>query len=366
VIAVGASFVALLLAFRLRHQGTGLLRWRRLWAAVVMGIAIAGMHYTGMAAARFTPAAIAPEIGTLSLHTGAMSIAVTISTFVILSVALASAAFSERTRLLAGEQQARRDAEAANGLKDEFLATLSHELRTPLNIIVGRTSMLRSIAHDAAQVIQTADTIARNGEALSRLVEDLLDVSRMTLGGVQLEWQSVDLPALLESAASGVKPGAEAKGIHLAVAAGPRVPRVMGDPIRLQQVMWNLLNNAVKFTPTGGDILASIRHGGDHVVLTVTDTGQGISPAFLPHVFNMFRQAESTNTRSSGGLGIGLSIVQRLVELHGGHVSAASAGVGCGTTFTVSLPFRRMSDVADRSTVPSVLASTTSESRSTT
>ena len=364
-IAVAASFVALLLAFRLRHEGTGLLRTPRLWAALAMGTAIAGMHYTGMAAARFTPAATPPESGALLLHTGSMSIAVTIGTVVILSVALASAAFSERTRLLASEQQARRHAEEASRLKDEFLATLSHELRTPLNVIVGRTYMLRSIAHDPAQVIQAADTIARNGEALSHMVEDLLDVSRMTFGGVRLEWQSVDLPALLELALDAVKPGAEAKAIELAVAAGPRVPRVMGDQIRLQQVMWNLLTNAVKFTPAGGGILASVRHQGHHVVLTVTDTGQGIDPAFLPHVFDMFRQAEPTNTRSYGGLGIGLSIVRRLVELHGGQVSAASAGLGCGTTFTVSLPFQPKLVGADRSTLSSV-ASTTSQFPSTT
>jgi signal transduction histidine kinase len=365
MIAVAASFVALLLAFRLRHEGTGLLRKLRLWAAVVMGVAIAGMHYTGMAAARFTPAPMAPEIASLSLHTGAMSIAVTISTVVILSVALASAAFSERTRLLAREQQARREAEAANRLKDEFLATLSHELRTPLNVIVGRSFMLRSIAHDAAQVIQTADTIARNGEALSYMLEDLLDVARMTVGGAQLEWQAVDLPALLESAASGVRPGAEAKGVLLAVAAVPRVPFVMGDPIRLQQVVWNLLTNALKFTPTGGQIHANVRQEGHHVVLTVTDTGQGIDPAFLPHVFDMFRQAEPTRTRTYGGLGIGLSIVRRLVEQHGGQVSLASAGVGRGTTVTVSLPFQPQVVVENRATV-SPVASTPSGTPSTT
>jgi signal transduction histidine kinase len=353
-IAVAASFVALLLAFRLRHEGTGLLRRLRLWAAVVMGVAISGMHYTGMAAARFTPAAVTPEFGTLSMQTGALSIAVTISTVVVLSVALASAAFSERSRLLAAEQQARREAEAANRLKDEFLATLSHELRTPLNVIVGRTFMLRSIAHDAAQVIEIADTIARNGEALSYMLEDLLDAAGMTLRGVQLEWQAVDLPGLLELAANNIKPGAEAKGIQLAVAAGAGVPLVMGDPIRLQQVMWNLLSNALKFTPTGGEILARVHQDGHHVVLTVTDTGEGIDPTFLPYVFDMFRQAEPSNTRTYGGLGIGLSIVRRLVELHGGFVSALSAGVGRGATFTVSLPFQPQVAVDRSPAVPSV------------
>jgi diguanylate cyclase len=341
-IAVAASFGALLLAFRLRHEGTGLLRRRRLWAAVVMGIAISGMHYTGMAAAQFTPAVGAPDIGTLSLHTRGMSIAVTISSVFILSLALLSAAFDERTRLLAREQHARRDAEVANRLKDEFLATLSHELRTPLNVIVGHTYILRSVAHDPA-VIQSAEMIARNSEALTRLVNDLLDVSRMTVGSVQLEWQSLDLKALVESAASGIRPGAEAKAIQLTVAAESRVPRVAGDLVRLQQVIWNLLSNAVKFTPSGGEILVSLRQDGGDVVLTVADTGEGIDPTFLPHVFDMFRQAEPVNTRRFGGLGIGLSIVRRLVELHGGRVSAASAGLGRGATFTVTLPCQQRS-----------------------
>ena len=341
VIAVTASFGALLLAFRLRQTGEGLFRWRRLWAAAIMGVAIAGMHYTGMAAARFTPAATPPDLGALSLHTSGMSIAVVIGTFLILSMALAGAAFDERTRLLTSEQHARQEAEAANRIKDEFLATLSHELRTPLNVIVGRAQMLRTIAHDPKQVAQAAETIARNGEALGRIVADLLDISRITLGGVQLEWESVDIPALLESAASAIQPAADAKAIRLAVKSAPQVPRVMGDATRLQQVVWNLLTNAVKFTPSGGDVHAEVRQEGAAVVVTVSDTGQGIEPAFLPFVFDMFRQAEPTATRSQGGLGIGLSIVKRLVELHGGTVSAVSPGPGRGSTFTVRLPFHQ-------------------------
>jgi signal transduction histidine kinase len=340
LIAVTASFVALLLAFRLRHAGRGLFRWLRLWAAVLMGIAISGMHYTGMAAAHFSPAVHHPEPGAMSLHTGGVSLAVTAGTVLIFLLALAGAAFDERSRLLAREKQARQDAEVASRLKDEFLATLSHELRTPLNVIVGRTQMLRVVAHDPAQVMQSAETIARNGETLTRLVEDLLDVSRITLGSVQLEWQSVDLGPLVEAAAAGMRPAAESKGIKLTVDVPPAVPRGTGDPSRLQQVVLNLLTNAVKFTPRGGQIRAVVRDEGAAVTVSVSDTGQGIEPSFLPHVWDMFRQGEATTSRTHGGLGIGLSIVKRLIELHGGHVSAQSGGRDSGATFTVHVPYQ--------------------------
>jgi NO-binding membrane sensor protein with MHYT domain len=195
VIAVSASFLGLFLAFSLRDAGRGVFRWRRLGAAVAMGMAIAGMHYTGMAAARFSDAGVAIDGSTLTFHTTGMAIAVISSTVLILTLALAAAVFEERTRLLTREQRARHDAEVASRLKDEFLATLSHELRTPLNVIVGRTQMLRGIAGEPEKVRQTAETIARNAEALARLVDDLLDVSRITLSGVQLDWQLVDLGA---------------------------------------------------------------------------------------------------------------------------------------------------------------------------
>ena len=343
-IAITASFAALLLAFRLRGSGGGLFRWARTWAAMLMGVAIAGMHYTAMAAAQFTAAAADLHVSHLSLHTGGMAVAVTIGTFVILSVALAGAAIDDREQLLAREQRARHDAEAANRLKDEFLATLSHELRTPLNVIVGRTQMLRVQAEDPLRVRQTADAIAHNGELLRQLVEDLLDVSRITLGGLQLDCRPVDLPALLDAVISGVQPAAEAKGIRLRTSRVPPIPQVVGDSIRLQQVIWNLLTNAVKFTSSGGEVRAEIRRDGSDVVMTVTDSGQGIDPAFLPHVFEMFRQGESASNRTQGGLGLGLSIVQRLIELHGGTVSAASAGIGLGSVFTVSLPCQPQND----------------------
>jgi signal transduction histidine kinase len=338
VIAVTASFVALLLAFRLRRTDGGVFRWTRLWAATVMGFAIVGMHYTGMAAAQFTAGAVEPAVGALSLHPGGLSIAVIGGTMLIFSVALAGAAFDERTRLLAREQHARLDAEAANRLKDEFLAALSHELRTPLNVMVGRAQMLQAVAPDLTKVKDMAETIARNGETLTRLVEDLLDVSRMRFGGVQVERVPVDLGALVEAVAAGIRPAADAKAIRLDVSTVPRVPRVIGDAVRLQQVIWNLIANAMKFTDAGGEIRIVLRSTGTHVDLTVSDTGQGIDPAFLPYVFDMFRQGAAAIGQTTSGLGIGLSIARRLVELHGGTVSARSPGVGQGATFTVSLP----------------------------
>jgi signal transduction histidine kinase len=339
VIAVTASFLALLLAFKLRDSGKGVFRWRRLWAAMVMGIAISGMHYTGMAAARFTPATISVGPGLLTFHSTGLTIAVIASTVLILSVALAAAAFDERTRLLTREQRARHDAEVASRLKDEFLATLSHELRTPLNVIVGRAQMLGGMAGDPEKVRQAAETITRNGETLTRMVEDLLDVSRITLGAVHLDWKPVDFAALVEAAGAGIRPTAEAKGIRFFVKVDRQIGRLTGDQTRLQQVVWNLFTNAIKFTPQGGEICTELSSDGSQVVLTVSDTGQGIDPAFAPFVFDMFRQADATSNRIHGGLGIGLSIVRRLVELHGGTVSAASPGAGRGATFTVSLPY---------------------------
>jgi signal transduction histidine kinase len=273
------------------------------------------------------------------LHLQGLSFAVILSTGVILGLALASAMIDDRARLLAREQRARYDAEAANRLKDEFLATLSHELRTPLNVILGRTQMLRGIANQSEAAHRTIDAIDRNGQALARLVDDLLDVSRITRGQLQMDLQQVHLTDVLEAATFGIQTAANAKGIRISISAPPRLPVVTGDPIRLQQVVWNLLANAVKFTPRGGQIMATVRRDPSVVVLTVTDTGEGIDPTFLPQMFEMFRQGDSAATRAHGGLGLGLSIVRRLVELHGGTVSAESAGRGHGATFTVSLPY---------------------------
>jgi diguanylate cyclase len=339
VIAVTASFGALVLAFRLRRSTGGIFRWSRAGAAAVMGIAIVGMHYTGMAAARFGPATVVVEREGTTLHLQGLSLAVIASTGLILGVALASAMIDDRARLLAREQQARYDAEAANRLKDEFLATLSHELRTPLNVILGRTQMLRSLGDHSDAANRTINAIDKNAQALARLVDDLLDVSRITLGQIQMDLQRVQLGDVLEAAAFGIQTAANAKGIRVIIDAPARLPDVIGDPIRLQQVVWNLLTNAVKFTPRGGQITAAVRRDDSALVLTVSDSGEGIDPTFLPHLFDMFRQGDSAITRAHGGLGLGLSIVRRLVELHGGTVAAASAGRGHGATFTVSLPY---------------------------
>jgi signal transduction histidine kinase len=338
VIAVAASFAAMMLAFRLRLEEGRLFGWMKLGAASLMGLAVVGMHYTGMAAASFGPAAAAMRHEpVMALQMQGLSIAVIAGTLLILGLALASAAIDERERLLEREQQVRQDIETASRLKDEFLATLSHELRTPLNVILGRTEMLRSAVHDGARVRELAEIIERNGAALAKLVEDLLDVSRITLGHVRLETQPLRLADLLRIAAHGIEPAAQVKGIQLDVnAADPGF--VTGDPTRLQQIIWNLLTNAIKFTPPQGHVEARLSRDQTQIVLTVSDTGRGIDPAFLPHVFEPFRQAEPSASRSHGGLGIGLSIVRHMVELHGGTITARSAGAGQGSVFVVRLP----------------------------
>ena len=337
-IAVIASFAALLLAFRLRHDEGRLFGWLKLGAASVMGFAVVGMHYTGMAAASFGPAfSTSHGHAGLTLHTQGLSVAVIAGTLLILGLALASAAIDERERLLEREQLVRHDIETASRLKDEFLATLSHELRTPLNVIIGRTQMLRTQVHDPQRVHELTETIERNGAALARLVEDLLDISRITLGHVRLEPQPMRLADLLTIATQGIQPAAQAKDITLAVRSSD-AGLVTGDQTRLQQVIWNLLTNAIKFTPPHGKVEIALTRVDRTITLTVSDSGCGIEASFLPHVFEPFRQAEPSNSRTHGGLGIGLSIVRHLVELHGGLITVSSEGVGRGSVFTVTLP----------------------------
>jgi signal transduction histidine kinase len=233
-----------------------------------------------------------------------------------------------------------REVNDANRLKDEFLATLSHELRTPLNVILGRIRMLAvADEHPSDLVRQTIETIERNGNALARLVSDLLDVSRITAGRVQLDLQPVHLGRLAHAVAASLGPAAQAKDITLTVDDDPELPPLRADGTRLQQVIWNLISNAIKFTPARGRVTVSVGHNSRELILIVRDTGDGIAPSFLPHVFEMFRQAEPTPTRRHGGLGLGLSIVRRLVEIHGGTVTASSEGLGRGAAFTVRLPF---------------------------
>jgi signal transduction histidine kinase len=247
-------------------------------------------------------------------------------------------AAEERRQLLESEQFARGEAERANAMKDEFLATVSHELRTPLNAILGWSHLLRTGAMTAAQNQQGLEVIERNARAQIQLIEDLLDMSRIISGKMRLDIQSVDPAAFIEAAIETVKPAAEAKGIRLSPLLDPGAGPVNGDPGRLQQVVWNLLSNAIKFTARDGRIQVVLERVNSHVEIAVADTGVGIKPEFLPHVFDRFRQEKGARTRSATGLGLGLSIVKHLVELHGGSVRAVSAGEGQGATFTVCLP----------------------------
>jgi signal transduction histidine kinase/ActR/RegA family two-component response regulator len=244
----------------------------------------------------------------------------------------------ENVRLLERESNARANAEESNRLKDEFLATVSHELRTPLTAILGWSRMLESgsLATDMAD--RAIETISRNARSQAQIIDDILDVSRIITGKLYLELHPVEIAPVLEAAINVVRPTAEAKGIQIEVDFEPEPAAVPGDINRLQQVFWNLLANAVKFTPTGGRVFVRLRHVNSEVEITVADTGQGISPDFLPYVFDRFRQADSTSTRQHGGLGLGLAIARHLVEIHGGSVLASSAGNGQGAVFTVKLP----------------------------
>ncbi|MBD0346422.1 MAG: response regulator, partial [Coleofasciculus sp. Co-bin14] len=246
----------------------------------------------------------------------------------------------EREQLLSREQIARAEAETANRLKDEFLATLSHELRTPLNSMLGWTRLLQTRKFDQATTTRALETMERNTKALSQLIEDLLDVSRIITGKLRLTMRAVELVAVIDAAIEAVRSAAEAKEIQIKTVYEPSVSLVSGDSTRLQQIFWNLVSNAIKFTPKRGQIEVRLEREGSNAQITVSDNGQGIAADFLPHMFERFRQADGTITRSQGGLGIGLSIVRHLVELHGGSIRAESPGVGQGATFIVTLPLR--------------------------
>jgi PAS domain S-box-containing protein len=238
---------------------------------------------------------------------------------------------------LAQEQAARTAAEAATRAKDEFLAIVSHELRSPLTAILGYTQMLHSDTLDKDLINKVISVVERNTKAQLQIIEDLLDSARIISGKLRIEPGPVDLVPVLESALDTVRPAAEAKGVTLFADFGPRV-EMFGDSTRLQQVMWNLLVNAVKFTPKGGRVELRMEGDADNVRIRVRDTGKGIEPDFLPFVFDRFRQADTSSGRRHGGLGLGLSLVKHLVELHGGMITAASEGAGRGATFTLELP----------------------------
>ena len=335
LIAIGASAAALWLAFHLRHrmQHAGLAQFA---AALVMGGAIVGMHYTGMEAAHFLPGSICLEAD-VGISQDLLAAMVTVTALLLLTIATLVAVYDsrleDRSRILAAslatsaerqtlylhEQKARVEAERLSDMKDEFLATLSHELRTPLNAMLGWAQLLMDGGKDEKMLKRGLQTIERNARAQSQLIEDMLDMSRLIAGKIRIEvdrtWPSDFIAA--------------------AVAA---------DAGRLQQVMTNLLSNAIKFTPGGGAVRVSSKRLGDSIVIEVADSGIGIKPEFLPYVFDRFRQADSSSTRRHGGLGLGLSIAQQLVELQGGRLSAASPGEGEGATFTLTMPLSSLDD----------------------
>ncbi|MCW1886058.1 PAS domain-containing protein [Luteolibacter flavescens] len=247
------------------------------------------------------------------------------------------AALADRQSLLDAERAARGEAEIAGRMKDEFLATLSHELRTPLNAIVGWTQLLQMMP-DQTRLAEGLAIISRNAKAQTQIIEDILDMSRIVSGKLRLDVQSIELESLVRAGVETVQQAADAKGVRLQVIVDPAAHAMFGDPHRLHQVFWNLLSNAVKFTPKEGRIQVTLKRINSHVEVSVMDTGAGIEPAFLPHVFDRFRQADASITRHYGGLGLGLAIVKQIVELHGGSVKAYSPGKGEGSTFTVSLP----------------------------
>lgn len=254
---------------------------------------------------------------------------------------------AERSKLLTSEREARATAESANRIKDEFLATLSHELRTPLNAMLGWMQLLRNGDLGAEQTQKALEIIERNAKAQAQLIEDLLDVSRIIRGKITLNARPLPLKNVIGAALDTVSLAAETKQVKIEKDYADENLQVYGDPERLQQVIWNLLVNGIKFTPEGGKIVLNMQAQGDKVILKVSDTGIGIDPEVVPFLFDRFRQAEGSNRRRHGGLGLGLAIVRHLVELHGGSVTAASAGLNQGATFTLTLPALRASSSRD-------------------
>ena len=252
---------------------------------------------------------------------------------------------TERALLLATAQSARVEADSANGVKDEFLATLSHELRTPLTAILGWSHLLTDDKLDKQQTARAIETIARNARAQGRLIDELLDISRIITGKLSLDLRALKLAPLIQAVVDDVRPAADARSINLEVAFDSDIGPILGDADRLRQIVWNLLTNAIKFTPKEGNVHVRLERNDSHAVITVSDSGQGIATELLPHVFERFCQADSSNTRGNGGLGLGLSIVRQLVELHLGTVTVESSGENEGTTFRVMLPLPSLHEV---------------------
>jgi PAS domain S-box-containing protein len=247
---------------------------------------------------------------------------------------------AEREELLVSERAARETAEAATRSKDEFLAVVSHELRSPLNAILGYAALLRYGRMDAEEVKHAVEVIERSGKAQAHLIDDLLDTARIISGKLRLVVGPVDLVSVIEESVQTIRPAAEAKGVSLGADLPSEIGQITGDPARLQQIVWNLLSNAIKFTPQGGRVDARLERVDPHIRITVSDTGKGISPDFLPYVFDRFHQSDTSSVRRHGGLGLGLALAKYLVELHGGTIEAESAGEGWGASFKVTLPVR--------------------------
>ncbi|WP_229425568.1 MHYT domain-containing protein [Massilia sp. Se16.2.3] len=356
-IAIASSFGALWIAFRLRQGAVGAGSVQAA-AAVVMGFAIAGMHYTGMAAAGFPAGSVcSAATGWISQHNLALIVTVVIVGMLLVALlvsvydarleARAASLYAsmqiaeQRKHLYLHELEARVEAERLNQLKDEFLSTVSHELRTPLNAILGWSQLLSQKGPVSDVMLRKGlETIERNARAQVQLIDDLLDMSRILSGKVRLDLQPAWPAEIVGAVVESLRPTALAKRIRLEAeldaAAGP----VLADGGRLQQVMWNLVSNAVKFTQTGGEVRVSMRREGEQLAIAIVDNGAGIKADFLAHVFDRFRQADTSTTRQHGGLGLGLSIVRQLVELHGGTVGVESAGEGQGATFTVRIPLQ--------------------------
>jgi len=355
LIAVGSAAGALWIAFRLRQGAAG--AWvAQSAAAVVMGFAIAGMHYTGMAAAAFPEGSVCrAATGLISQQNLALIVTAVIVgllivalLFSVLDARLQARAASldaslavaeERKALYLHEVEARVEAERINQLKDEFLSTVSHELRTPLNAILGWSQLLAQKEQVSEEMLRKGlDTIERNARVQVQLIDDLLDMSRILSGKVRLDLQPVAPAEFVSAVVDSLRPTAMAKRIRLEAELDADAGPVLADTGRMQQVLWNLVSNAIKFTPAGGLVEVALWREDEHMAIRVRDNGAGIGPDFLPHVFDRFRQADTSTTRQHGGLGLGLSIVRQLVELHGGTVAVASAGEGQGATFTVHLP----------------------------
>ena len=354
VIAIAASGAALWIALRLHEQRHRRRKLYRVGAAVLMGLAIVGMHYTGMAAANFPLGSVctaAKEYFSLTQ----LAALVILATLCILTIALLTSLYDarmsaratvlaiseqtarERQTLLERERAARAESDRLGALKDEFLATLSHELRTPLNVILGWAEILRA-RQDDDTLRKGIQVIERNARLQAQLIGDLLDMSRIVSGHVRLELQRIDPWTVVDAAVEAARPAAFAKQIEMSIHADHRGEAVWADPARLQQVMWNLLSNATKFTPEGGHIEVSLSAQTGRLVAEVTDSGAGIPAAFLPFVFERFRQADASTSRRHGGLGLGLAIAKQIVELHGGTIAAFSEGEDRGARFAVTLP----------------------------